>query len=42
MAEFILAKVEDGVNDRERLKQCCRSAGMNEDLLSRVFHGWAD
>ena len=39
-AEFILAKVEDGVNDRERLKQCCRSAGMNEDLLSRVFHGW--
>ena len=39
-SDFILDKVNDGVNDREGLKQCCRSAGMDEDLLLRVFHGW--
>ncbi len=39
-SEFILTKIKDGVNGRERLKQCCRSAGMDETLLSRVFHGW--
>ena len=39
-SEFIREKVAAGVEEREALKAECRRAGMDEELLGRVFHGW--
>lgn len=37
---FIREKVAAGISEREALKQACRRAGMEEELVKRVFHGW--
>lgn len=39
-AAFIREKVAGGIGEREALKRECRRAGMEEELLKRVFHGW--
>lgn len=37
---FIREQVASGIDGRDGLKQACRSAGMDDDLLTRIFHGW--
>ena len=37
---FIREKVAEGICGREGLKEACRLAGMEEDLLGCVFNGW--
>lgn len=39
-ASFIREKISDGINEREALKRECRRAGMDDELVKRVFHGW--
>lgn len=39
-ADFICACVADGIDGRDELKEACRGAGMDEELLGRVFNGW--
>jgi len=39
-APFIQDQVRAGNDTRDGLKEACRAAGMDEDLLGRVFYGW--
>jgi hypothetical protein len=39
-ADFLLGRVLAGVRNRDALKVECRAAGMGQDELSAVFHGW--
>lgn len=39
-SSFIRDKIAAGIDQREALKKECRKAGMEEELVKRVFHGW--
>lgn len=39
-APFIEEEIRKGNNTRDALKAACAGAGMEEDLLHRVFYGW--
>ena len=37
---FLVEQIGNGNQTRDGLKQACRAAGMDEDLMGIVFHGW--
>lgn len=39
-SRFLLAKIREGVCDREALKDACRKAGMTAEEMECAFHGW--
>lgn len=39
-ADFICERVAEGIDGRDELKEACRRAGMDEELLGQVFNGW--
>ena len=39
-ADFLLGQIRSGVEDRAELREKCRAAGIGQDDLGKIFHGW--